>query len=165
MDAESPPESTSPATWRVLGSIGPLFRWGPEELGAAAWARDHSGATAGHGPFAQRRLLTPESAAPPASICPVIRMRDLRTGTLRGSSRIRGRLLATLSRRRTGLHRAAPLLTANELRLQQRGHREQVYGPRAIARRPKRCAPCYALCTPTCTRRNFERRWYSFIYR
>lgn len=160
------PEVPIAQTWRVLGSIGPLFSdWGlknwelllghemllarPLEIGLSIKAGVWAGISGGVGID-----LPIEPYARPADWDNARLIEDPGDDSWR---RYPVADLALLEMRRC--------LSANELRVQQRGHKAQVYGfgdrsltesARALLRA---CYPDFY------EERNFEKRWYSFIYR
>ena len=166
MDAESPPDSPGPATWRVLGSIGPLFSNGglknwefllgremllarPLGMGLSLKAGFYAGISGATGID-----LTGDPYARPADWDAARVIEDPGDASWR---RYPIEELAFIELRRC--------LTANELRLQQRGHKEQVYGLGDRSQTEAVRALLRALYPELHEERNFERRWYSFLYR
>ena len=137
-----------------------LFRWGPEELGAAARAQIILARPLGMGLSLKAAFNAGVSGATGIDLPgdPYARPADWDAarviedpGTPPGDA-IPSKNWPS-SRRRC--------LTANEPRLQQRGHRN-VHTRRSLADR--RC-PVTRLYPDLYEERNFERRWHSFIYR
>jgi len=166
MDSAIPHDAARPRTWRVLGSIGPLFSSGglknwelllgrevilarPLGSGLSIKAGIYAGVSGGVGID-----LPGDPYARPTDWDAARSIEDPGDASWR---RYPVAELAFIELRRC--------LTANEIRMQQRGHKEQVYGLGDRSQTEAVHALLRAIYPDLYEERNFEPRWYSFIYR